>query len=53
MTNYEKALELLDKVKSVNEWNIVRDSIKHTISTQELGIIDSSGLITKILGQDK
>lgn len=53
MTNFENAVALLKQVKTVKEWNEVRASIKDTLTIAELYRIDSSGLITEVLGADK
>lgn len=53
MTNFENAVALLKQVKTVKEWNEVRDSIKDTLTVEELFKVDSSGLITEVLGEDK
>ena len=53
----EKAISILSKVKSVEEWNQTRDYIKSQVYPQDwlklyFPIIDASGLIVTILGQD-
>ena len=58
----QQAVLMLSKVKSVKEWNAVRENIKRNVITTSGGIktwlkvyvpsIDGSGLITAILGKD-
>jgi hypothetical protein len=58
----EQAVSMLSKVKSVKEWNAVRENVKRNVLSASGGIktwlkvyvpsIDGSGLITAILGKD-
>lgn len=50
--NYEQALEFLSTSKNVEDWNQKRDKVKQYLSTQEMALIDSSGLICKVLNNN-
>lgn len=52
MTNFETAVATLITAKTVEQWNELRDSVKHTVSVSELNKIDSGGLIVEVLGAD-
>jgi len=43
----------LSAAKNVDEWNLIRDEIKTHVTTHDLATIESSGLITKVLGKDQ
>lgn len=47
------AIERLLKAQTVQQWNDIRDEIKGELSTDDLGYIDQSGLITHVLGRDE
>lgn len=53
MTNYERAIDLLRTAKSVQHWNELRSVTKAILTTDEMNLIDASGLIVKVLGPDK
>lgn len=52
MTNYENAVNQLKTAKTVAQWNQIREDVKDTLTDVELNKIDSSGLITEVLGRD-
>jgi len=43
----KKAIDKLLEAKSVEEWNKIRDEVKHLFSQYELAKIDSGGTIFK------
>ena len=49
---FYNAIAALKEVKSVEEWNEMRDRYKRFLNQQELAFIDASGLITEVLGKD-
>ena len=51
--NIRSAVKELVKAKSVTQWNMIRRVVKHDLNHGELGWIDSSGIITEVLGFDK
>ena len=50
--NVLEAIRSLKLAKDVTDWNIIRETFVSILSTQELAIIDSSGLIVEVLGKD-
>ena len=52
MTNFETAVATLRTATTVEQWNGLRDGIKHTLTQTELYKVDASGLIVQVLGQD-
>ena len=52
MITFEEAKQKLAHIKSVAEWNEVRDTIKDKMSQVELAKLDGSGYIVKLLGTD-
>lgn len=53
----EKAVNLLEKAKNVEEWNDIRDEIKFQVSGNDwlekyVPIIDCSGLVVKVLNNN-
>lgn len=51
--NYFQALKALENAKSVKEWNDIRSYWTEVLTQGELALIDSSGLIVKLLGKDE
>lgn len=51
--NYRNAIEDLKNAKNVEEWNKIRERWRSTLTNGELALIDSGGLIVKLLGRDK
>ena len=52
MTNFETAVATLKTATTVQQWNELRDGVKHTLTQVELYKVDASGLIVQVLGQD-
>lgn len=50
--NYDEVIANLKNVKTVREWNDVRDRAKRFLSLKEINSIDQSGLIVDVLGED-
>jgi hypothetical protein len=48
----DKAINELKQVKSIEEWNTVRAKWVPLLTRDELGTIDGSGLVVKVLGRD-
>lgn len=51
--NYYHAVADLKTVKTVDQWNTVREKRVPSLSQDELGSIDGSGLIVEVLGKDQ
>lgn len=51
-TNCDQVIENLKKVKTVKEWNEVREQAKDSLPLSDLIKIDQSGLIVDVLGAD-
>ena len=51
-TNYDQVIENLKTVKTVKEWNEVREQAKDVLPLSDLIKIDQSGLIVDVLGAD-
>lgn len=51
-TNYDQVIENLKTVKTVKEWNEVREQAKDSLPLSDLIKIDQSGLIVDVLGAD-
>ena len=49
----EQAKEKLSKARDVNEWNLIRESVKAELTPEELGNIDGSGFITTVSESNK
>ena len=52
MNNYDQAVAELRTAKDVKQWNTIRAKWVAQLTQTELNKIDSSGLITEVLGQD-
>ena len=51
--NIRKAVKELRTARSVTQWNMIRRIEKRKLTLQEMAWIDSSGIITEVLGFDK
>lgn len=51
--NIKSAVRELVKAQSVTQWNMIRRKVKRNLNHGELAWIDSSGIITNVLGFDK
>ena len=50
---YQQAIKALENAKTVQEWNKIRAQWVPTLTQGEIALIDSGGLIVKLLGKDK
>lgn len=47
--DYHKLQQFMSKAKTVNEWNLLRDSAKTQFKMGLIRVLDASGYICKIL----
>ena len=50
---YQEAIKALENAKTVKEWNKIRAQWIPILSQREIALIDSGGLIVKLLGKDE